>query len=73
MGQLQGRAVKAGQKYIVPAWHDEPDKPTNEGPLSYVHPESPIASVSTTAESIATPPPFGPIEGHKLFFQISSQ
>jgi hypothetical protein len=26
-----------------------------------------------TTESIATLPPFGPIEGHKWFFQISSQ
>ncbi len=28
---------------------------------------------SRTADSIATLPPFGPIEGHKWFFQISSQ
>ncbi len=38
-GRLQGTAVKAGQKYLVPSWHDEPNEPTNEGPLSYVHPE----------------------------------
>jgi hypothetical protein len=28
---------------------------------------------TTAAESIATLPPFGPIEGNKRFFQISSQ
>ncbi len=27
-GRLQGRAVKAGQKYLVPSWHDEPNEPT---------------------------------------------
>ncbi len=34
-------------------------------------PTSPISS--QPSESIATLPPFGPIEGHKWFVQISSQ
>jgi hypothetical protein len=33
----------------------------------------PVSRDSKRSESIATFPPFGPIEGHKWFFQISSQ
>jgi hypothetical protein len=45
--------------------HDEPNKPTMEGPLSYVLPESPFASVSTSQQgpplsivSLYTPPAY---------------
>ncbi len=44
----------------------------NDYYLEGIHQTSPREH-SPNAESIATLPPFGPIEGHKWFFQISSQ
>jgi hypothetical protein len=41
------RAAKAGQKSLVHYWHDKPNKPTNEEPLSFVLFESTFTSVST--------------------------
>ncbi len=41
------RAAKAGQKYLYR--HDKPDKPTKDGPLSFVLFESPFTSVSTVS------------------------
>ncbi len=42
------RAAKAGLKSLVSA-HDETNEPTKEGPLSFVHFESPFTSVSTVS------------------------
>ncbi len=42
-------------------------------PINQSHQKSHIRRAKIPAESIATLPPFGPIEGHKWFFQISSQ
>jgi hypothetical protein len=43
------RAAKARQKSTVLYWHEEPDEPTKEEPLSYVLQESLFASVSTVS------------------------
>jgi hypothetical protein len=39
----------AGQKSLVPTVNNEPNKPTKEGPLSYVLLESPFASDSAVS------------------------
>jgi hypothetical protein len=42
------RAAKAGPKCLV-YWHNKPNEPTKEGPLSFVLIEYPFASVSTVS------------------------
>ncbi len=45
--RARARATKAGKNVLY--WHDEPNKPSKEGHLSYVLQESPFASVSTVS------------------------
>jgi hypothetical protein len=42
-------AAKAEQKFLVHYWHDKPNEPTKEVPLSFVLFESPFSSVSTVS------------------------
>jgi hypothetical protein len=46
----------------------EPIRPSRLCSASYTN-----RFLSSSSRAVATLPPFGPIEGHKWFFQISSQ
>jgi hypothetical protein len=57
-------AAKVKQKSTVQYWHDEPNEPIKEGPLSYVLQETPFASVFNSQ-------PWPPLSGFSArYFEI---